>query len=1069
MESGVLKKYSASAGSGKTFELTANYLVKTLSSESAYKRILAVTFTNKAAAEMKRKILDHLLLLSKGETTGMDERLLKETGLSQELLREKSNRIIHSILHDYSFFNISTIDSFFQKVIRAFTREINLGHGYIIEIEPDHILETAVDKTLDDAANDEALMKWIIQYAADRIEEGKSWNLKADILKLADEIFNESFRLMSQKDREKLSDRKFLTEYVEDLKKIRKKFESELKDYAKRCREIMNRHNLTGDMFYRGMNGGVGTFIEKIENGINKIYEPPAPTVLRVLENPPVWTKKDGFSPQMKAAFNDGFDKIFLELLSFYSNNYRKANTARFILENIYIIGILSDILKNVHEVTTQENRFILSDAGELLFKLINGDQTPFIYEKAGNIYENFMIDEFQDTSVIQWNNFLPLINNSLAGGHDNLVVGDIKQSIYRWRNSDWKILGVELDKQFSDTQLIKQSLFTNRRSRENIITFNNTLFSILPAAIDESLVDKSGELNLRKVYSDVQQLVPEGKKGGYVRIEFIREDEELYKDIVFKRLPLLIESLQDEGFNASDIGILVRFNSEGAEVIESIINYRNSAGEEKNKKYNYSVVSGESLFLNSSPAVNFIIALLRLAINPDDRLNLAVMLREWCLATGKDAYEADLSDLENTARKLWPEGWENTLQRISGIPLYDAIETAIKFFGLGENGENTVFLNALQDCVLEHSSNYFPDISSFLGWWDIFGVEKSLALSDRQNSIRIMTIHKSKGLEFTVVIVPFVTWPMGHGNKNPVMWLKPEDQPFNRLGAVSVKYKKDLLYSCFDNDFVQETFHAHVDNLNLLYVAFTRAKNAFFCFCPDKTKSGTTADWIKRSFTTDIKSSQNDNKRVINLSDFFDSDKGIFSFGELTANILEKEQEENRIITGRYYVNTSVKGLRLKLHGEKWFIKEAEKQQLKLNYGRLMHDILASIITQDDIARAVRKMVFDGRINENEGSMIIEKITAALSRPEVQGWFERSAEIITETDILAPGGTIRRPDRVIISGNKATVVDFKFGGEKKEDQKQVQQYCRLIREMGYYDAEAFLWYVDEDKIISVK
>ncbi|HQG36755.1 MAG TPA: UvrD-helicase domain-containing protein [Bacteroidales bacterium] len=1069
MESGVLKKYNASAGSGKTFELTVNYLIKALLSESAYKRILAVTFTNKAAAEMKRKILDYLLLLSKGETTGMDERLLKETELTQEILKEKCSRIINTILHDYSFFNVSTIDSFFQKIIRAFTREVNLPHGYIIEIEPDYILETAVDKTLDDAANDEALMKWIIQYAVDRIEEGKSWNLKADILKLAGEIFNESFRLMSQKDREKLSDRKFLTEYVEELKKIRKKFESEIKEYAKRCREIMNRHNLTGDMFYRGMNGGVGSFIEKIENGINKIYEPPTPTLLRVLENPPVWTKKDGFSLQMKAAFNDGFDKLFLEMLGYYSNNYRIANTARLILENIYIIGILSDILKNVHEVTTQENRFILSDAGELLFKLINGDQTPFIYEKAGNIYENFMIDEFQDTSVIQWNNFLPLINNSLAGGHYNLVVGDIKQSIYRWRNSDWKILGVELDKQFSDKQLLKQSLFINRRSKENIVAFNNTLFSIIPAAIDESLGDQQGELNLRKVYSDVQQLVPEEKKGGYVRIEFIKEDEELFKDIVLKKLPLLIERLQDEGFNASDIGILVRFNSEGAEVIESIINYRNCAGEEKNKKYNYSVVSGESLFLNSSPAVNFIIALLRLAINPDDRLNIAIMLREWCLATGRDSFEADVSDLENTAGKLWPEGWKNIVRRISGIPLYDAIETTIKFFGLGENRENTAFLNALQDCVLEHSSNYFPDISSFIEWWDIFGIGKSLALSDSQNSIRIMTIHKSKGLEFPVVIVPFVSWPMGHGNKNPVMWFKPEYQPFNRIGVVSVKYKKDLIHSYFENDFVQETLHAHVDNLNLLYVAFTRAKNALYCFCPDKTKSGTTADWIKRSFTTDTKPSQNDNKPVINLSDFFDSDKGIFSFGELTANVLEKEQEENRITTGRYYVNTSVKGLRLKLHGEKWFIKEAEKQQLKLNYGKLMHDILASVITLDDITGAVGKMVIDGRINENEGSMIIEKMNSELSRPEVREWFKRGAEIITETDILAPGGTIRRPDRVIISGDKAIVVDFKFGGEKKEDQKQVQQYCRLIKEMGYSSAEAFLWYVDEDKIISVK
>ncbi|MGQ9619898.1 MAG: UvrD-helicase domain-containing protein [Bacteroidales bacterium] len=1069
MGTGTLTKYGASAGSGKTFELTTRYLLKLFNSPGqAYKKILAVTFTNKAAAEMKTKILNQLFSISKGENSKMTLRLMKETALPFEKLESKSQQILYSILQDYSFFHVGTIDSFFQRILRVFTREIGLQHGYLIEIEHKHILDQAVDNTLEDAVSDRALLNWLTRYEYDRIEEGKSWNIKGDISKLAEEIFSERFRLMSDVEREKLGDRNFLENYVTLLKNIQKDFASELTERAWKCRALLNKHNVTDNMFYGGSRRGVGSFIEKLAGGTDGIYKPPGSDVLKVKEPEPIWTSKAGASPELKAAFNDGFREHFLETLDYYEKHYPAANTARLIVENVYILGILSDILRNVHNVTTAENRFLLSDAGELLHRLICGDQTPFIYEKAGNTFENFMIDEFQDTSVIQWNNFLPLIENSMANGNDNLVVGDIKQSIYRWRNSDWRILGQYLEKQIDKTRIISQNLDVNYRSRKNIIAFNNALFSVLPELIDESAGNQERGMNLSTIYHDVRQICPENREGGFVRITFVPEEEDTFENVVLQKIPLIIEELQDKGYRASDIGILVRYNNEGAEVINSIIEYRASAGAEKTSRYNYSIVSGESLLLNSSPAIGFVIALFRFLLDPDDKLSKALMVRNWLIATGRPPVEKDLSDLNHNADELWPGGWQKFISGIKQKPVFEAIESVIRFFGIGADNHNTAFLNAFQDSVFEYSINYSSDIRSFLEWWDIYGPDRSLALSDQQDSIRVMTIHKAKGLEFRAVILPFVNWPLGHGKQNPTIWVTPQVKPFNNVNLVPVKYKSDLKYSLFADDYLAETYYAKIDNLNLLYVAFTRAKEVLFGFCPSKPENDSVAAWLSRALRT--KPFPVDKKPLLNLPDYFNEHEGIFSTGEIIpTGTTEETSAAKDIRCEGYYVNDGIKGLHIKFHGEKWFIKQDENRKSKLNYGRLMHDVLASVITAGDIYSAVGKMILDGRINENEKDEIEKRILKAIAVPEVDEWFKPGLKILTEADILTTEGTLRRPDRVIISEDKVTVVDFKFGNERNEYIEQINLYKRLLLEMDYRQVDAFIWYVDGNKIVRVK
>ncbi len=1076
MGTGVLIKYGASAGSGKTTELAFRFLLKLFTSKGpAYRKILAVTFTNKAAAEMKLKILDQLYFISKGEITHTAEKLMGKTGFTFDTLQAKSKEILFSILHDYSFVNIGTIDSFFQHVLRVFTKEIGLHHGYLIEIDHKYILSQAVADTVDDVADDESLLKWLTRYALERIEEGKNWNIQADIGKLAEEIFRETFRLMTDEEKSKLQDRNLLNNLIEDLKEIKKKFASELKNRIEKCRSILDKHAVTDDMFFGGSRGSISAFMRKYLNENISLYEPLPNTLDRLFDDPPLWTAKGKMTGELNSALKDGFGEQFIDLLQFYNNNYVEANSASLILENIYILGILSDILKNVRNITSAENKFLLSDSGELLYRLIGSDQTPFIYEKAGNIFENFMIDEFQDTSVIQWNNFLPLILNSMANGHDNLIVGDVKQSIYRWRNGDWRIM-YNLEKQIDRRRITDKKLLTNYRSLKNIVEFNNSLFSVLPSVIEESHQIKGDKTNLSKLYIDACQKCPEGKEGGYIKIEFIKSDDiKSFEEVVLEKLPSLIENLQDSGYRASDIGILVRFNSEGARVINSIIEYRSKADDEKKEKYNYSIVSGDSLFLNKSHSVSFIIALFGYLLNPDDKISKAVMVRNYLMAIGKTELAVDITNFLENIDKIFPQGWNEFINKLKQKSVYEAVENIIHFFNLGVTEENCAFLSAFQNLVYEFSINNSSDIPSFIEWWTIYGAEKSLSLSDYQDSIKVMTIHKAKGLEFKALIIPFISWHIGHGRENPIIWIRHEYEPLKNIGPVPVKYKKALQYSIFENDYYYETLYSNIDNLNLLYVAFTRPKEVLTGFCYDG-KETTVASWVKQAFLkipekTPEKIETGNNYPLLNLYEHYNKNDGVFIAGELpeckTKGILK--DDSGVISTSYYFVNDNIKSLRLRFHGENWFTSKEDRIQIKLNYGKIMHEILASVITIKDIKVAVEKMVVDGRIGEEEGKDIIGRLADKVRNPLVSDWFNPENKVLTEPEILTPGGAVYRPDRVIFLKNKIILVDFKFGTEEKKHYEQVTLYRKLLQDMGYKNVEAFLWYVDDNVIRNVE
>jgi ATP-dependent helicase/nuclease subunit A len=1067
MDSGILTRYSASAGSGKTTELTRRYILKLFSSAYSYRKILAVTFTNKAASEMKGRILTRLWEISSGQKQSEAECLSAVTRKTVEQVKTEAGKILVNILHDYSRFSVGTIDSFFQKVLKSFARESGLQSGYQIELDHSLILSEAVNNLISEIDNDKELLNWITEFAEKRVEEGKTWNIKAEILGLAEELFREKFKLLPFTEKEKLRDRQLLADYVNELKQIRWEFTSHLHLSVQGIRKKIDRHGVMDEMFYQGKRG-VPSFLKKISDSPIDTEDPPGSYVQKVFDDPPRWFSKP--VSQLSDALNDGLDEEIIAAVRYYNDNFLSVNTADSILSNIYTLGILSDIHKNVHEITTEENKFLLSDAGELLFNIIGNDQTPFIYEKIGNYFENYMIDEFQDTSAIQWQNFKPLINNSMGEGFDNLVVGDVKQSIYRWRNSDWKIFGEIISREIGDERIKYEKLDTNYRSRSNIVAFNNSLFSVIPEIIDDYFENK--DRRIRQLYADAPQNHGGKKDGGFVSLEFVSDSEdETFRDKVLAKLPGLIEDLQDKGYKGSDIGILVRGNKEGSEILRYMLDYSSSVGKEKKEKYNYGFISSESLFLDQNPAVQFTISLLKWLYSPDDHISKATALRNYLLATGKDIYAADdmlIDPDKNEKYQFLPEHYEKLFIEIKHLSVFEAVERIISFFSLGIFPGNAVYLCSFQDCIMEYSVSRSSEILDFLDWWAIAGVKKSIVLSEQEDSIRVMTIHKSKGLQFRVVILPFLSWQLTH-EKNPTLWIKPKTDPFNKLGLVPVTYKKSLENSHFASEYYEERFSSVVDNLNLMYVAFTRAVDCLFGF--SRLKQGKNTLTVPSVIASAFKSDKvlHSGKPTLPLKEYFNIEKSIFVLGEIPDNKSDKAPGKvNDVTLQEYKPGGSLNRLKLKFHGENFLVSQDNEQVQKLNYGKLMHEIFSLISTTGDVNDAVERLYLEGKIPENQKDILRHRIMDLLSSPVVSGWFEKSGVVIKETDILLPSGSTKRPDRIIIKDDKTVIIDFKFGFEKSVYMNQVSDYKKLMHEMGYSNIDAFIWYVDINKIVKV-
>ena len=1083
----MLNIYRASAGSGKTYRLTQDYIHLLFDpyKERAHRRILAVTFTNKATDEMKTRILKELHALSQGEKSDYREGLMAKFRMDNEAVNQRAKHILTTILHDYSSFSISTIDRFFQQVIRSFARDIGVHGGYNLELDYSSTLEQSVDNLFLDLSKDEnkQLLQWLTSYAEERIEQSENWNMRGNIMELGKEIFKESYQHKAEDTNRKLHEREFLNNYRKSLRGIKTSFESKVKQTATDGLNIMARNGLTHEDFsYKTTNT-----LEKLIKGkleISNRFISFADDVRNCYTK----SKPQDIKNAIESAYQGGLQKCFIQLVELFQIDIVTYNSAVMVMKHINTLGILSDLAVQIKKLTDEQNTMLISDSNMLLNKIIDNSETPFVYEKTGIHIDNFMIDEFQDTSILQWKNFHPLISNSLSAGKFNLVVGDVKQSIYRWRNSDWKLLDEQVLTDFRSEQIHEENLETNWRSDKNIVDFNNSFFlraaRLLQTKLNENLKAvlplypslDTLTTKIEHAYANIHQHTSPKAGIGRVQVNFIERDEneDGWKAESLNRLPAMLEDLQERGYRPADIAILVRTNREEQDVIHKLLNYKTTA--EAKSGTCYDIMGNEGLLIGSAASVRFILGILQLFVNPTDSIQRTIVNYEY--ARGKqnkaenealNACFTNVTSESNEFSLLFTGVETETLNKVQHSSLYDMVEQIISLFGIGTWHNEAVFVQAFQDVVFRYTTGKTADLNSFLAWWKKNGVKQCISTPDNQSAMRIMTVHKSKGLDFKVVIMPFCDWDLDSRMRN-ILWCEPTVAPFNELPLLPIEYGVKLGQSIFAENYFDEQMHVFIDSLNVAYVAFTRAKNELICIAPASKKEPESLDKINSlsallTACFSVKTPGLDTE-IISLSTPFNEETKLFELGEPTLAVYQNKP--NTDINEKIIVYPSVSStdrLRIRHQSMDYLLENQHLTDSRLNYGIIMHDILKQITHKSDQSNAIRDLVRSGRISEEESKTVEQEMQHFWNLPDTENWFANDIRVLNETTILIPTGEQYRPDRVVIRGKEAIIVDYKFGEkESKTYLQQVKQYMNLITEMGY-QTTGYVCYVSLRKV----
>ena len=1073
--------YKASAGSGKTFTLAVQYIRQLIEDPYSYRRILAVTFTNKATTEMKERILSQLygIATSLKSSDGYLKEIMKTSNKSVDEIRKAADTALKNIIHDYSRFRIETIDSFFQSVMRNLARELELGANMTIELNNGDVLSDAVDSMIEKLDRMSPTLYWLLEYIEERIADDKRWNVSSEIKGFGRNIFDEAYIEKGVALREKLKDSKFIPQYRKKLQEKRESILDTMKGFNEHFQEILNANGLTPTDLKNGARG-IGSYFNKIASGklSNDVRNS---TVEKCLEGAENWTTKT--SPHKDTIIslaNQVLIQVLNDAESTRMSSNKVLNSCDMSLRYLNNLQLLMRIDSEVREQNLNHNRFLLSDTNALLHSIIREGDASFVYEKIGTTIDTVMIDEFQDTSRMQWENFHLLLEESLAQKEGSMIVGDIKQSIYRWRNGDWKILaGLDKDRSF---RLNSRTLDTNWRSEANIIAFNNDIFTSACMVLNERYKADEGEdcTQLLDAYSDVRQKTSKDTKEGYIKLSFLKNSEEHpYTDTTMELLAGEVDSLVKKGVRVNDIAILVRKNKS----IPAIADYFD-------KNTPYRVVSDEAFRLDASLAVCMLIDGLRYISEPTDRIACARL----AVAYQKEILKKDVdynTVLLNSVEDYLPAEFRLMLPEMSLMPLYELLEKLFVIFRMDMIEEQDAYLCAFYDAVTEYMQNNSSELTSFLTYWNDTLYAKTIP-SGEISGIRILSIHKSKGLEYHTVLLPFCDWKMENETYNHMLWCRineadADKEPFCELDLTPVNYSSAMAESYFSDSYREERLQLWVDNLNLLYVAFTRACKNLIVWCKDEQKD-TVSKLLRESIDC-----MKEIKMTCNMPELDEEDEEnkeendepiVYEYGEICISGEKKKSDStNRLVAIPDAVNIKIESLETEIDFKQSnrsadFIRgdEDEEENLRSQYirqGQLLHTLFASIDTKEDLTAAIERLLFEGVIESAEKAQEIYEIAErALNLDEVKDWYSGEWTLYNECSIIYNDEQgkmqTRRPDRVMMKGNEVVVVDFKFGKKKPEYSTQVREYMSLLSEMGYTDIKGYIWYVYSGELENV-
>ncbi len=1075
-----LEVYRASAGSGKTFTLAVKYITLLIKSPDAYRHIAAVTFTKKATNEMKERILSQLYGIANLLKSSEDYiRKMEEAypHMSREEISKNAGRALNLILHDYGHFRIQTIDAFFQSVLRSLAKELELNGDVEFFINGDDLLDDAVDRYIKKLDKETAEMEQIINYIEDRLSSDKSWRVVPAIKSFAKQLLKEEYLQRGDKLRERIENAngKFLHEFNAQTTKLRNECETAIDN---KIRNIHARFaaaaNGLSEGDFLGKSKGVWSIFQKMQDfSLKDDKLPQSVTINKIL---------DGTTPKEKLSkfpeINDLIVVLLQEIKDIEEKEYKLYNSCIMSLEMFHRLGLLNAIAKTLKEENERENRFLLAETTYFLSKMIENN-TSFIFEKIGTEINHIFIDEFQDTSMLQWECFRVLLNEVIARGNFNLIVGDVKQSIYRWRNSDWSIMNNIETFNSKAIKIVSQEVCeggfayqsTNFRSSRRIIAFNNRLFRSAVSHISETFKTDLGSRleSLERAYSDVEQAVPK-KRGneGYVQIKLFDKDESDggLKDVATEALMNNLEEfIKERGVSPGKIAILVRGNA----VIPIIVD----AFRERFPQLR--IVSEEAYRLSASPVVQLIIAAMRHINTPTDEINLVNLIALYNRIILKHEHDTN-SLLKREERKSFlPEEYIEELPFMRGLPIYELIEKIIAVLHIEQAKDEDAYIFSFLDYASQCINNKTADLKGFLDEWEKDLCDKTIPAAS-SDSVRIMTIHASKGLEFDTVIIPFCNWELT-GRANTTLWCAPEMEPFNILPLLPINCKKMMLNSIYADDYSHEYLFQIVDNLNLLYVATTRAVRNLVIFI-EKGEKGNGYNMSKLI--------ENVLPELTSLDEaVYDKEKMTFTYGEFCTaeqhgkekekkNPFIVENEETRMQKFSCYKNH----LTFKQSRELARFLASDSKERR-NYdsaarGELMHAILAKLNTGKELERQLNKMLVEGLIStEKERNYIKSRLEKAISLPVAREWFSGKYRLFNECAILCSKYCEEkktfRPDRVMIYNNEVVVVDYKFAKKDKAHIEQVRDYMNLLAMIGYTSIKGYVWYVDRKEIINVE
>ncbi|MDF1547616.1 MAG: UvrD-helicase domain-containing protein [Bacteroidales bacterium] len=1084
-----LKIYKASAGSGKTHSLTEEYLSLAAQYPDNFKRVLAVTFTNKAAEEMKQRILESLNeIIDKGDKADFYhvfysiDKKAKET----EII-EKTKKIRDNILHNYSYFSLSTIDSFVQKVIKSFTYEIGIESGYRIELDTQKVLSDITEMLYKQIDTDKNLREWLIHFANYKMDEGKNWDFRTEINKLAREIFKEQFQTFGEENSE--DEFEHLLTYFNQLNKIKQAFEEQMSKIGQEAVAITASIKVEDGSLGNKMKLLGAYLTQKIIEPKNQDDYLPSATVNGLVDNLENWSNKTA-----KADTKTIIESLYYQLnpllnkaIQLLESDFKYYLGANNILSAFHAFGILRKLAALLPEYRSRNNLLLISDTTRILKEIIAGNDAPFIYEKIGNRYHHVLIDEFQDTSGFQWQNFKPLVQNSLAEGQSNLIVGDIKQSIYRWRGGDWSLLLSKVDEEIGSNYIEHKTLETNWRSKKNILDFNNYFFKVASDSLqqlfdnelnagDNKLIsegfDKQFKQVISRAYADTFQKLPDkqGKLGGRVKIKFYRKNglSKDWQNEVDEDLPLTIEQLLNQkNYQPGDIAILVRKNSEGRRVANLLLDYQNSQPD----SLKYQIISSESLMLINSPIVQIIINAMHYLKEPTDKIHFNALIVIYNQIFRKEE-EVDhyyfVNEQIAKIQGLLPSSFFENIEKLRRLTIYEITELLCQIFSLNQIKGQLAYLQTFQDLIADFGQNEAIDLGAFLEWWEEKGKLNSVQLSDQQDALKILSIHKSKGLAFKVVIIPYCDWDLKPSSfQDTILWTSSEIEPFSHYKRFPLIFRKYLVNSIFYKEYYEELLYSLIDALNMLYVAFTRSREELIVMAPFKETNGITsvADLLINAVATPLEIDG-----LININKFFFAETNLFElkkdYNDIDGDKFVKKMTEKPSFTIENYPtgdwNTKIN---IQHKADDFFIKSLEYIESKVNYGTLMHEIFSRIRNKNEIAEIIDEFYYAGKINSDEKKSLVEKVETMISRPVVTDWFSDSWEIKTEDAILDISGKIRIPDRVLISPKETLVIDFKFGEYYHESIDQVKEYIELLKKMNYPNVKGYVYYAEKNRV----